>query len=113
MPPLGFLPGWPAMAPPTLFTEPDLASPTANTPGTFDSSSSGCRPFPRASAVAACGPDGTNPLASSPTPQARSQLVAGSAPMNKKTFRIAPVLFPPLSKYDASAPVRAAQPGCP
>jgi hypothetical protein len=31
----------------------------------------------------------TNLFVSSPTPQARSQLVAGSAPMNKKTFRIA------------------------
>src|SRR5215471_14092973 len=76
------------IAPPTRFTEPDLTSPTANTPGTEVSSCERGRPTFRSD----CAPVTTKPPRSSVTPQPSSQPVAGSAPTNRNRFRISAAL---------------------
>src|ERR1700750_1142871 len=75
------------IAPPTRLTEPDLTSPTANTPGTEVSSCERGRPTFRSD----CAPVTTNPPRSSVTPQPSSQPVAGSAPTNRNRLRISAV----------------------
>src|SRR5437868_6836349 len=67
------------IAPPTRLTDPERTSPTANTPGTVVSSCAAGRPFPCAGT-----PVSTKPPRSTLTPQPSSQVVAGSAPTNRK-----------------------------
>jgi hypothetical protein len=71
------------IAPPTRFTDPERASPTAYTPRTLDSSATGAR----RSAVWTDAPVTTKPCASSKTPQPRSHSVSGSAPANTHRLR--------------------------
>src|SRR6266508_1533571 len=71
------------IAAPTRFTEPERTSPTANTPGTLDSSDI----TPGATLEQAL-PVSTKPCESSTTPQPLSQSVSGSAPTNRTPWRI-------------------------
>src|ERR1700712_4819997 len=82
------------IAPPTRLTDPDLTSPTANTPGT-DVSSAEARSLP---AFLHCAPVTTKPPRSTMTPQPSSQLVAGSAPTNKNRLRISMSVSSPDSR---------------
>src|SRR5208282_5376153 len=68
----------------TRLTEPERKSPIANTPGRLVSS--GLRLF---------APVHTKPLSSSTTPDRDNHPVFGSAPMNKKRWRIANFLSSP------------------
>src|SRR3981189_1765475 len=78
------------IAAPTRLTDPDRTSPEANTPGTLVSSGSG-RPdplFDRPDSDGTSDPVNTKFLLSKATPLSLSQIVAGSAPMKRKTWRI-------------------------
>src|SRR6516162_634890 len=68
----------------TRLTEPERTSPIANTPGRLVSSG-----------LWMSVPARTKPLSSSMTPDRDSQSVLGSAPMNKKRWRIASSLSSP------------------
>jgi hypothetical protein len=83
------------MAAPTRLIEPARTSPTAKMPGMLDSSA-----FTAASAASSqrFAPVMTKPVLSSSIPQSASHAVAGSAPANRKTFRIALVVSAPLRR---------------
>src|SRR6202140_1471775 len=75
------------IAAPTRLTDPDRTSPAANTPGMLVCSDSG-RPdplFDRRAAEGTSDPVKTKFLGSKATPLPLSQLVAGSAPIKRKT----------------------------
>jgi hypothetical protein len=78
------------IAAPTRLTDPDRTSPAANTPRTLVSSGNG-RPgpsFDRPPLKGTSDPVGMKFLLSNAIPLPLSQAVAGSAPMNRNTWRI-------------------------
>ena len=78
------------IAAPARLTDPDRTSPIANTPRTLVSSVSGRRErlFDGRTSEGTSKPVKTKFLASKATPLSLSQLVAGSAPMKRNTWRI-------------------------
>ena len=91
------------IAAPTRLIEPARTSPTAKTPGTFDSSAFTA---PSAASSQRRVPVTTKPALSSSTPQSASQAVAGSAPTNRKTLRMALVGLGAGRAGCASAPFK-------
>jgi hypothetical protein len=98
------------MAPPTRLTEPERTSPTANTPGTLDSSAVAGR---AGKPLLAAAPVSTKPCLSTVTPQPSSQDVSGSAPTNKKMLRAGQSCSAPVLWQRHVAPVRpSSEPPC-
>jgi hypothetical protein len=74
------------IAAPTRLTDPDRTSPAANTPGMLVSSDRGrSDPIDRPASDVSSDPVKTKFLGSKATPLPLSQLVAGSAPIKRKT----------------------------